>query len=76
MTGMYVNIPPILSVATDFSLAEQEIAEVNNHVRWVARGVLCQVHLDTPQRLFSCRYCVSDRCWGKKKIMAKNNAAF
>ncbi len=32
MTRMYVNIPLILSLDIDFSLGEQEIVEVNNHV--------------------------------------------
>lgn len=32
MSRIYVNIPPILSVNIDFSLVEQEIVEVNNHV--------------------------------------------
>lgn len=45
MTGMYVNIPLILSVDIDFSLVEQEIVEVNNHVGQISRGVDCQVHL-------------------------------
>lgn len=32
MTRMYVNIPQILSADVDFSLVQQEIVEVNNHV--------------------------------------------
>lgn len=32
MSRIYVNIPLILSLDIDFSLVEQEIDEVNNHV--------------------------------------------
>lgn len=51
MTGMYVNTPPrlpplsILSVEIDFSFAEREIVEVNNHAGEISRGVHCRLRL-------------------------------